>query len=172
MKFLQFLLAGISSLIVQAVSRLMQERGTATARASTLYTSYDVSKYPPDARDRGGRVVPVYFEATIVSASNISDTYQLFTLPKGWSVADIVCTTNGLGASAGAGCTFQIGDSGDDDRFMKATDFDAAEAQGALAYAGVAYRPTADVIVLGKIGTAAAVVGKLVKGHALLIPGS
>jgi hypothetical protein len=144
----------------------------ATARSSTLYTNYDVTKYVPDARDRHGRVVPLYFEATIVSASNIGDTYNLFVLPKGWSVAALFCTGNGLGASAGAGCTVQIGDSGDDDRYMAATDFDVANAQGNLAYAGVAYRPSADAIVVAKIGTAAAVVGKLIKGHVLLIPGS
>lgn len=170
---LAFLFSGLWALIVQFIDGLRSERGTATDRSSTLYSEYDTNKYVPDARDRHGRVVPIYFEITIVSASNIGDTYNLFVLPKGWSVAGLFCTTNGLAASGGVGCTFQIGDSGDDDRYMKATDFDVAEAQAAgLAYAGVAYRPTADTIVVGKVGVAAAVVGKLVKGHALLIPGS
>lgn len=172
MKFLQFVLAAISALWVQAVSRLMQERGSATARSSSLFTSYVTNKYTPDPRDMHGRVVPVYFTLTVVSASNIGDTYKLFTLPKGWSVAELHCTTNGLGASAGAGVTVAIGDADDADRLMEETDFDAIEAQGVLCYAGVAYRPTADVTVLATIGTAAAVVGKIVKGHVLLIPGS
>ena len=55
---------------------------------------------------------------------------------------------------------------------MVATDFDAANAQGSLAYAGVGYRPTSDTIVVGKVTVAAAVVGQMVKGHFLLIPGS
>ncbi len=173
MKVMQWIISALSAFAVQAVSRLMQERGTTTARSSSLYTQYDVNKYVPDARDRHGRVVPIYFEATIVSASNNGDTYNLFVLPKGWSVADIFGTTNGLGASGGSGVTFQIGDADDDDRYVKATDFDVSDAQiTGVAYAGVAYRPTADVVVVGKIAGAAAVVGKLVKGHALLIPGS
>ena len=172
MKILQYLLVSISTLWVQAVGRLMQERGTTTARSSALYTAYVTNKYTPDARDMHGRVIPIYFTFTIGSASNIGDTYKLFTLPKGWSVAEIRATTDGLGASAGAGVTVAIGDADDVDRLMKATDFDAAEAQGVLAYAGVAYRPTADTTVIATIGTAAAVVGKIVKGHVLLVPGS
>jgi hypothetical protein len=55
---------------------------------------------------------------------------------------------------------------------MAATDFDAANAQGSLAYTGVSYRPTANTIIIGKIAAAAGVVGQAVKGHFLLIPGS
>ena len=144
----------------------------ATARSSTLYSNYDVSKYPPDARDRHGRVVPVYFEITVVSTSAASDTYNLFVLPKGWSVIGLFCTTNGLGASAGTGTTAQIGDSGDDDRYMAASDFDLTNAQGSLRYEAVGYRPTSDTIVVAKAGSTAWVVGKLVKGHFLLVPPS
>jgi hypothetical protein len=55
---------------------------------------------------------------------------------------------------------------------MKATDMDAAEQAGSLAFAGTNYRPTADTIVLATIGTAAAVVGKIVKGHVICSPAS
>lgn len=145
----------------------------ATARSSTIYTNLDVNKQVPDARDRWGRVVPYYFELTIVSASAADDTYNLFTLLRNWSVALAHATTNGLGTSAGAGVVFSMGDADDDDRYVPNSDFDAADAQFAgLAYAGVAYRPTANTIVVGKIKTTAAVVGKLVKGHVLLVPGS
>lgn len=144
---------------------------SATARSSTLYTNYDVTKYIPDARDRHGRVVPFYFEFTVVSASNIGDTYNLFTLPAGWSVALVHATSNGMGASAGASATVQIGDSGDDDRYMPASDLDASNGQyTGLAYAGVAYRPTSDTIIVAKNATAAWVVGKICKGHFFLIP--
>lgn len=169
MRFSDWLISGFMALLVQLVSTLRSERGAASAYSTTLYTNHDVNGAPYDSRNRGGRVVPIYFEVTIEATTNIGDTYNLFTLPKGWSVLGLFCTTNGLSASAGAGSTFQIGDATDDDRFMKATDFDAAEAQGALAYAGVAYRPTADTIVVGKIGTAAAVAGKVIKGHMLCV---
>jgi hypothetical protein len=142
---------------------------TATARSSTLYTNHDVNKEPADSRNRNGSMFPIYFEATIVSASNIADTYNLFVIPANWSVMLLYATSNGLGITAGVGCTGQIGDSGDDDRLMPITDFDLVNQAGHLAYAGVGYRPTADTIEILKIGTAAAIVGKLVKGHVVLL---
>lgn len=144
----------------------------ATSRSSTLYTNYDITKYQPDARDRYGRVVPIYFELTVISASAASDTYNLFVLPKSASVVGLFCTTNGLGASAGTGTTCQIGDAGDDDRYMAASDFDLTNAQGSLRYEGTGYRPTADTIVVAKAGSTVWVVGKLVKGYFLIVPGS
>jgi hypothetical protein len=144
----------------------------AVNRDTTLYTNYETNKYVPDARDRYGRVVPVYFAVTVISASTADDTYNLFTLLANWAVCGLFCTTNGLGGSAGSGVTFQIGDSGSATRYMAATDFDAANAQGSLAYTGVSYRPTANTIIIGKIAAAAGVVGQAVKGHFLLIPGS
>lgn len=145
----------------------------ATARSSTLYTNYDTNKYTPDARDRHGRVVPYYFEFTVISASNIGDTYNLFTLPANWSVMLLHFVTNAIGASAGAGATVQIGDSGDDDRYAAATDVDVLNQQFCgVAYAGVGYRPTADTIIVAKNATAAWVKDKLCKGHFLLIPPS
>lgn len=145
----------------------------ATNRDTTLYTNYETNKYPPDARDRYGRVVPVYWALTITSASVASDTYNLFTLPAGWATVLVHATTNGLGASAGSGVTLAIGDSGSATRYMLATDFDATGANFCgMAYAGVSYRPTANTIILATIGTAAGVVGQIAKGHFLLVPGS
>jgi hypothetical protein len=142
---------------------------TATARDSTLY-GYEALHYVPDGRDRGSHVVPYYFEMTIVSASGVGDTYNLFTLLARWSVAFLHCTGNGVGASAGSSATVQIGDSGDDDRYMPATDLDASNAQySGCAYAGVAYRPTANTVVVAKNATAAWSVGKIAKGHFFLV---
>lgn len=140
----------------------------ATNRSSTLYTNRVTNLYLADARDYGGRVFPVYFEVTVVSASNINDTYDLFVVPANWSVVGLFASTDGLGASAGSGVTAQIGDSGDINRLMVATDFDALDAQGFLAYAGIAYRPTVDTTMELLIGTAAAVVGQIFKGHVLM----
>lgn len=141
----------------------------ATNRSSTLFTNYETNKYIPVPSDRGGSLYPIFFSATIVSASAADDTYDLFTIPAGWTVALLYATTNGLGASAGAGVTAQIGDSGDADRLMAITDFDAAGASAHLAYAGVGYTPTADTIEELKIATAAGVVGQIFKGIVLLV---
>lgn len=143
----------------------------ATARSSTLYTNYDVNKYVPDARDRQGRVVPIYFTFTVVSVSATGDTYKLFVLPANASVIGLFCTTQAMSVSAAVGLTVKIGDSGDDDRYMAATDFDVVNSQGGLAYAGVAYRPTSDTIVLATI-TGTAIVGTILKGHMLIVPAS
>lgn len=141
----------------------------ATNRSSTLFTNYETNKYIPTPADRGGSLYPIFFSATIVSASNIGDTYDLFTVPAGWTVFSIYATSNGLSATTTAGCTVQIGDSTDDDRLMAATDMDAVNQIGFTAYAGVAYTPTVDTIYELKIGTAAAVVGKIIKGGVLLV---
>ena len=144
----------------------------ATARSSTLYATYDTpGRASPDARDRYGRVVPIYFTFTVVSVSATGDTYKLFVLPAGASVINLFVVGGGASLSAAVGLTVKIGDSGDDDRYMIATDFDLVNQSGSLAYAGVAYRPTADTIVLATI-TGTAIVGSILKGHMLIIPAS
>ena len=144
----------------------------ATARSSTLYATYDTpGKASPDARDRYGRVVPIYFNFTVVSVSASGDTYKLFVLPANASVIGLFCTAAALSLSAAVGLPVKIGDSGDDDRYMAPTDFDVVNAQGGLAYAGVAYRPTSDTIVIATI-TGTAIVGTLLKGHMLIVPAS
>jgi len=146
------------------------EKGTATARSSTLYTNFVTNMYPADGRDRNAKIHRFSVGFTVVSASNIADTYNLLVIPAGWQHSETILTTDGLGASAGVGCTVQVGDSGDDDRYVAISDFDAVNAVSIRAYAGMNYRPTADTIMVAKIGTAAAVVGKIVVGHVDLLP--
>lgn len=142
---------------------------SAANRSSTLYTNYETNKYIPIPADRGGSLYPIRFHVTIVSASTANDTYDLFVIPAGWTVCYLQATTDGIGTSAGAGSTAQIGDSGSTARLMAITDFDAAGATGHLALAGVGYTPTVDTIEELKIATAAGVVGKIVAGYVFLI---
>ncbi len=143
----------------------------ATARESTLYASLFTNKYLGDARDYDGRAVPLRFAFTVVSASATGDTYSLTEIPANARVVGLECTTDGLGASAGSGITVKIGDADDDDRYMAAADFDAANAAGTLAFAGAGYTPTADTEVIATI-TNAAVVGKKVAGVLWVVPGA
>jgi hypothetical protein len=141
----------------------------ATNRESTLYTNRYTNKYLQNAREFSGRVVPIYFELTVVSASAASDTYDLFQIPANWSVALLFGRSQAMGASAGSSVDMIIGDSGDTDRLVAATDVDVAEASFNLAYAGIGYRPTANTIEEASFD-AAPVVGRIVKGHVFLIP--
>lgn len=142
----------------------------ATARDSVNYAAMFTNKYLVDARKLGGRVVPLPFELTIVSTSATGDTYKLTVIPANARVIGLECTTDGIGASAGAGITCSIGDSGAAARYMAATDFDASGAAGVLAIAGAGYTPTADTIVVATI-TGVGVVGKVIKGVLYVIPG-
>lgn len=168
MRFIEWLIAGASALMVQAVARLMQERGGAVAYKTLLFTNYDVNKYPPDARDRHGREVPVYFEAVMEAVAAIGDTYDLFTIPKGWAVKDFYLITDGLGATV----TGTVGDTADPDRLMQSVSLATAELKGALAFAGSNFRPTADTIVRLTTAVAAPTVAKIAKGFVTLVPGS
>jgi hypothetical protein len=143
----------------------------ATARDSVNYAAIHTNRYLADARKEGGRIVPLPFEVTVVSTSATNDTYNLTVIPANARVVQLICTTDGIGASAGAGRTFQVGDSGDDDRYMVASDFDVANAQGSLAMTGAGYTPAADTIVVGKFVNAP-VVGKKVTGTLFVIPGA
>ena len=143
----------------------------ATARDSVFYAATFTNKYLADARKLGGRVVPLPFEITVVSASATNDTYNLTVIPANARVVGLECTTDGIGVSAGANITFQMGDAGSAARYMAATDFDVSGAAGTLAIAGAGYTPTADTIVVGKF-VGAAVVGKVVKGVIYIIPGA
>lgn len=144
----------------------------AVLRDSTIYANRFVNKYIGDARDYGGRMVPLPFELTVVSASTVGDTYNLTVILANTKVIGLECTTDGLGASAGAGRTCALGDSGDNDRYMVATDFDVANAQGTLANTGQGYKPTTDTIVVALSAGGAWVVGKKVMGCLVVIPGA
>jgi hypothetical protein len=150
----------------------------ATTRDSTLYTKLHVNKYLGDARDRGGRVVPIPFEHTVVTgetggaSAGVQDLVNLCVLPANCMVVGFVLVREALGASAGAGVNLRIGDSGDDDRYMAITDSDAAGAIESLAFTGQNYKPTADAVVQGKWSTANPVVGKIFRGTFLVVPGA
>lgn len=155
-----------------------------TNRNSTLYTKLHVNKYLGDARDRGGRLVPIPFSHTVVSgetggaSAGVRDTVNLCVLPANCMVVDLIFRSNAVWASAGTNGTLQIGDSGDDNRYMEATELYSAEGplptEGTvrfrLAMAGLLYKPTADVIVLAEYRVANPVVGKIFKGCFLVVP--
>lgn len=134
---------------------------------STLYTKLDVNKYLGDARDRGGRAVPIPFEHT-AATDTTSDIVNLCTLPANCEVMGLDCITDGLGTSV----TIAIGDSGDIDRLMVATALAVSGNNGRLAVTGMRYRPTADVTVYATIAGANLTDGKIFKGVIWVVPGA
>src|SRR3990170_2942878 len=157
-------------------------------RDSTLYTKLHVNKYLGDARDQGGRVVPIPFDHTVVSgelggaSAGVSDEVRLCVLPANCMVVNLEVVADALWASAGANGTAAIGDSGDIDRYMTATEFYTASPggpiategmkHGGLADTGQNYKPTADTIVLLQWAVANPVVGKRIKGCFFVVPGA
>lgn len=158
----------------------------ATTRDSTLYTKLHVNKYLGDARDRGGRAVPIPFAHTVVSgetggaSAGVQDKVNLCVLPANCMVVGLEFKSNALWASAGTNGTLQLGDSGDDDRYMVATELYSAESplpseatvRYGLALAGQNYKPTADTIVQATYKVANPVVGKEFKGVFWVVPGA
>ena len=146
-------------------------------RDSALYLKLWVNKYLGDARDYGGRAVPIPFSHTVVSGESggasaaTRDTVNLCVLPANCMVLDFRLIFEALAVSAGVGMTLQVGDSGDADRYMVATDADAAGSVNGLAFTGQLYKPTADVIVLAEYRVADPVVGKIYKGFFIVVPG-
>lgn len=147
-------------------------------RDSTLYANLHTNKYLGDARDLGGRVVPIPFEHTVVAgelggaSAGVSDEVRLCVLPANCEVVGFEEIHEALGASAGSGVTMQIGDSGDVDRYKVSQDADTAGGIGTLPFTAMRYRPTADTIVLLQWGGGNPVVGKIVKGRFLIVPGA
>lgn len=136
----------------------------ATARDSQFYTDRYTTKYPVPVAQGGSTIVRLPWELTVVSAAAASDTYNLCKIPAGATVVGAFATTNGLGASAGAGCTLAVGDSTTAARLIAATDFDASGAQAHLATAGMNYQYTAETTILATIGTGTPVVGQVAHG--------
>ncbi len=143
----------------------------AVLRNTAFYTSKVTNKYLQDARDEGGRIVPIPFECIIESVSTVADTYNLCVLPANCKVVGLEVSFEAMGASAGSGVTFAFGDSGDADRYLVALDVDAV-ANGQLAYAGQGYEPTSDTIVVATNAGLAAVVGQNFKGCFFIVPGA
>ena len=158
----------------------------ATNRDSTLYAKLHTNKYLGDARDRGGRVVPIPFQHTVVSgetggaSAGVQDSVNLCVLPANCMVVGLELTADALWASAGVNGTLQLGDSGDDDRYMTATELYTATPggpiategmkRGGLADTGQNYKPTADTIVKATYKSANPTVGKIYKGCFFVIP--
>jgi hypothetical protein len=158
----------------------------ATNRSSALYTRVYGSTYLADARDRGGRMLPIPFSHTVVSgetggaSAGAQDSVNLCVLPANCMVVGLAFVSDNLWASAGTNGTLQLGDSGDDDRYLVATELYTAAGSpitgdgkqvNLLAFAGQNYRPSADTIVLATYKTANPVVGKIFKGCFFVIPG-
>lgn len=158
-----------------------------TNRNSTLYTKLHVNKYLGDARDVGGRAYPIPFQHTVVSgetggaSAGVRDTVNLCVLPANCMVVGLEFISNDVWASAGVNGTLQIGDSGDDDRYMTATELYTAagspitgdgKAVNMLAFTGQNYKPTADTIVVAEYRVANPVVGKIYKGVFWVVPGA
>ncbi len=152
----------------------------ATTRDSALYTRVYVNKYLSDARDTAGREVTRFFEHTVISgetggaSAGVQDHVNLCVIPANAIVKSMVLIAEALWASAGTNGTLEIGDIGDQDRYMTATELYtgapggpiATEGMkhGGLAFSGQNYRPTADTIVYATYKAANPVVGKIFKG--------
>lgn len=151
-----------------------------TNRHSTLYANVYVNKYLADNRDYGGPPIKIPFFHTVVSGETggasalVRDTVNLCVLPANCMVVSIDLVANDVWASAGLNGTFQIGDSGDDDRYIVAAEAYTAGGGpistegglrgGRLAFTGQNYRPTVDTIVVLQWRVANPGVGKIIKG--------
>jgi hypothetical protein len=159
----------------------------ATTRDSTLYDKLHVKKRVYAANERFGRVVPIPFQHTVVSgetggaSAGVQDKVNLCVIPKDHMVIDMIVSAEAIWASAGTNGTLQIGDSGDDDRYMQATELytaaggpigteAGAKPSRLLSFAGQNYVPTADTVVVATWKTANPVVGKVFKGCFLCVP--
>ncbi len=152
---------------------MLEVRGTASALSSTLYTNIYVNKVSPTASERGGRIVPVKIHYAAVTADTVSGTVKLAVHPKNWTFVGLQVSTDGLSASAGVGQTPVIGDGTTADKYMLASDFDAANGVGLVNGGSLGYTPTADKIITLTYGaTGDPVVGKIVTGYLFFIPGS
>lgn len=160
----------------------------ADIRDSTLYKKLHVDKFLGDARDQGGRAVPIAFEHTVVSgedggaSAGVQDLVNLCVLPANCMVVGLDIVADAIWASAGVNGTLQLGDSGDADRYLTATEFYTASPGGPIATEGMKrqgladtgqnFKPTADTIVQAIYKTANPVVGKKFKGCFWIVPGA
>jgi len=159
-----------------------------TTRNSVLYKKLHVDKFLGDARDVGGRAYPVPFSHTVVSgetggaSAGVQDLVNLCVLPANCMVVGLDITADAIWASAATNGTLQLGDSGDPDRYLTATEFYTATPGGPIATEGMKrqgladtgqnFKPTADTIVQAIYKTANPVVGKIFKGVFWVVPGA
>jgi hypothetical protein len=163
----------------------------ATTRNSTAYAQLHVNKYMGLPVQTHGRVVPILFAHTVVSgevggaSAGVQDKVNLCVIPALATVIGLDFMCENLWASAGVNGTIQIGDSGDDDRYMQAIEAYTATTgnpivsewattkpvgAGVLAFAGFHYRPTIDTIVVATYKAANPTVGKILRGVIRVIP--
>lgn len=140
----------------------------AALRNSVLYDNLFVKKYLGDARDRGGRIVPLPFELVVLSPSTNGDTYNLQVIPANAKVVGLECNTDGLGGSV----TATLGDSGSAARYMASSSMATVNLQGSIASAGMGYKPTVDTVVVATLAGATPTVGKKMVGVIYVIPGA
>ena len=97
-------------------------------RDSALYAQIYTNKYlTENAYQLGGRAYPIAFQHTVVSgeaggaSAGVSDIVNLCVLPKDVMVVALDVASDNIWASVGVTGTYSIGDSGQVDRYMKAT---------------------------------------------------
>ena len=133
---------------------------------STLYANLFVNKYVGDARDYGGRAVPLPFEHTVASDGS-TDTVNLTVIPANAMVVGLEVANEALGTST----TMALGDSGSSGRYLVATAVTSAGKNNGLLSAGQNYRPSVDTILLLTWAAATPTNGAIVKGVLWIIPG-
>ena len=140
-----------------------------------------------DARDKYGTVRYIPFSHTVVSgetggaSAGVQDHVNLCVLPYGSMVVDLVFVANALWGSAGTNGTLEIGDAGDQDRYLTATELYTATPGGPIATEGMKRNGLADTgqnfkttvesgtIVFATYKTANPVVGKVFKGGFVIV---
>lgn len=139
----------------------------AILRDSAFYASAFTSKFIQRADRLGGRVVPLPFEVTFAAPETIADTWNCTVIPGNARVVGLDC----VAATANSGTlTWQLGDAGNAARYMAATVFSAINTVGTLAGAGAGFTPTADTIVFGTVGVAAATDAAKIVGCIYVVP--
>jgi hypothetical protein len=99
----------------------------------------------------GGKVRASYDEFTF-SANDAGTTVNMGVLKKG----EVFLGALLVSAALGTGVTVQLGDSGDDDRYIASTLCTSAVEAFKCAQAGMGYKATADTPLVLKTGAAAA----------------
>ena len=132
---------------------LSSERGTASASRSVFYVNTIQGKAPYTGTDMG-QETSVFFSHTVGAGTydtgttdTVSGTVKLFKHRKGWAFSGLAVSTDGLSASAGVGQTPVIGDGTTANKYMLASDMDAAAGIGLINGASLGYAPTTDVTV-------------------------
>lgn len=150
---------------------LSSNRGTASVAKSASYQNYNVLGLPFRAGAKGGSPIIIsdsYTVGTATYTTGSSDVASsivlLFIHRAGWKCIYGLVSTDGLGASAGAGVTLAIGNGTTTgtttaNQYITATDFDAA-ATASLNATGHHYTPTTDQYVWLTYSAVVPVVGQ------------